>query len=354
MNSYFSLRYFLIILFFPVFLTAQNGTQWRVHDLNRPQPQVISPPVQYLPILPPSDAVVLFSGKESINNWQGMDGKPTKWISQDDYFECVKGSGYIQTKQCFGDVQLHIEWATPAPPKGESQGRGNSGVFLMRRYEVQVLDCYNNKTYPDGQAGAIYGQYPPQVNASRPAGEWQSYDIIFHRPRFNNLGQVVQKARMTVFHNGVLVQDNATLWGGTDWLKYREYSYHADKLPLALQDHGNPVRYRNIWLRELEKIREKPATAVQAKIKLEETVLQKYVGTYKKEKKGVHKIELRGGKLWLLAHGNRRFELLPQSKELFKARFTAIDVRFSFADDALPTALYYTFTGHTGKAVREK
>ena len=342
----------LISIFLTGTLIAQQPVHWRVHDLNRPQPQVINPPAQYLPVSPPSDAVVLFGGKESIKSWQGTDGKPTKWVCKDDYFECVKGSGYIQTKQGFGDVQLHVEWATPTPPNGKSQGRGNSGVFLMGRYEVQVLDSYQNKTYPDGQAGAVYWQYPPQVNAARPAGEWQSYDIIFHRPRFNNLGQLSQPARMTVFHNGVLIQDNVTLWGGTDWLKYREYSYHPDRLPLSLQDHGNPVRYRNIWVRNLEKIVEQPATVVKAKIELDPAALEKYAGTYKKENDGIHKIEFQDGKLWLLAHGSRRFELLPQSKELFSARFTAIDVKFLLDANGTATAMEYIFTGHTEKAVR--
>ena len=140
----------------PFFLAAQTGTLWKAHDMNRPLPEVITPPAQYLPILPPSDAVVLFDGN-GLSLWEDTNGNPTKWISTKDYFECVEGSGYIRTKQGFGDVQLHIEWAAPVPPEGSSQGRGNSGVFLMGMYEVQVLDSYENITYPDGQAGAVYG-----------------------------------------------------------------------------------------------------------------------------------------------------------------------------------------------------
>ncbi|KAA3616354.1 MAG: DUF1080 domain-containing protein [Calditrichaeota bacterium] len=352
----YSFRRFLIsqifLLLSPCILYAQMGAQWRVHDLNRPQPPIVTPPTQFLPITAPSDAVVLFSGQDDITKWVGMNGQPTKWVCKEDYFECVKGSGYIKTKQSFGDVQLHVEWMAPTPATGQSQGRGNSGVFLMGRYEVQVLDSYNNITYPDGQAAAVYGQYPPAVNAARPAGEWQAYDIVFHRPRFNNLGQLTKKARMTVFHNGVLVQDNVTLWGETDWKKYRVYKNHPDKLPLSLQDHGNPVRYRNIWIRELEEIPLNPASAITPKVTLSTEALQKYVGTYKKEEKGEHQIFIEDDTLWILAHGSRRFELIPQSNELFSARFTAIEVKFIFGENGIPAALDYTFTGYTHRATR--
>jgi hypothetical protein len=153
--------------------------------------------------------------------------------------------------RAFGDVQLHIEWATPSPARGSGQARGNSGVFLMGRYEVQVLDSYQNRTYPDGQAAAIYGQYPPLVNASRPPGEWQTYDIVFRRPRFDANGALVSPARMTVFHNGVLVQDDVELTGPSGHQSRPPYERHADRLPIRLQDHGDPVRFRYIWVREL-------------------------------------------------------------------------------------------------------
>jgi Domain of Unknown Function (DUF1080) len=147
---------------------------------------------------------------------------------------------------------LHVEFAEPAPPKGESQERGNSGVFLMGLYEIQVLDSYENKTYADGQASAVYGQYPPLVNASRPPGQWQSYDIVFHGPRFDKEGKLMRAARATVLHDGVLVQDNVELSGPTAHGQRPPYKAHPEKLPLALQDHGDPVRYRNIWIRELK------------------------------------------------------------------------------------------------------
>jgi hypothetical protein len=165
----------------------------------------------------------------------------------------VRGAGTIATAEAFGDVQLHVEWAAPSPPSGDGQNRGNSGVFLMGRYEVQVLDSYRNTTYPDGQAAALYGQYPPLVNASRPPGEWQTYDIVFRRPRFDANGKLLSKARVTVFHNGVLVQDAVELTGPTAHHARPAYSAHPDRLPILLQDHGDPVRYRNIWLRNLER-----------------------------------------------------------------------------------------------------
>ena len=166
-------------------------------------------------------------------------------------WSCPK-AGDIRTVKGFGDCQLHVEWMAPSPAKGTDQDRGNSGVFLMGLYEVQILDCFENKTYADGMTAAIYGQHPPLVNACRPPGEWQTYDIVFHRPRFDKDGQVVTPARMTVFHNGLLVHDNDILTGPTAHKARPPYKMHADKLPISLQDHGHPVRFRSIWLRELE------------------------------------------------------------------------------------------------------
>jgi hypothetical protein len=199
----------------------------------------------------PSDAAVLFDGRD-LSGWQVADGGPAKWKVENGYMEVVAKTGSIRTKTGFGDCQLHVEWAAPAVVSGEGQERGNSGVFLMDTYEVQVLDCYDNKTYADGMTAAVYGQFPPLVNACRKPGEWQTYDIIFHRPRFDASGKVTSPARMTVFHNGVLVQDNVELTGPTAHKARPPYKAHPDKLPLSLQDHGNPVRYRNIWIRELK------------------------------------------------------------------------------------------------------
>ena len=165
--------------------------------------------------------------------------------------QVVKGAGSIKTTRGFGDCQLHVEWASPAPAAGSGQDRGNSGVFLMGTYEVQVLDSYDSKTYADGSAAAIYGQYPPLVNASRKPGEWQTYDIVFTAPRFDADGAVVSPAFLTVFHNGVLVQDREQLTGPTAHKARPPHKAHADRLPILLQDHSHPVRFRNIWVREL-------------------------------------------------------------------------------------------------------
>jgi hypothetical protein len=233
---------------------AQSPDDWPVHDESRPQPPVVSPgtaSTQEQPGRPPSDALVLFDGTD-LSAWQSRDGGPAGWTVEDGYMEVVQGAGYLTTRDAFGDVQLHVEWRAPTPTTGEGQSRGNSGVFLMGRYEVQVLDSYESKTYPDGQAAAVYGQYPPLVNASRPPGQWQTYDITFRRPRFDADGAVVEPARVTVFHNGVLVQDHVALTGPTGHKARPPYEAHPDKLPLSLQDHGDPVRFRNIWVRSLE------------------------------------------------------------------------------------------------------
>lgn len=232
---------------------AQVDSRWKPNDPDRPVPPVITPgtaSTQDTPGRAPSDAVVLFDGKD-LSLWAGEDGQATKWKVAGGYAEVLPKSGYIHTRQAFGDCQLHVEFSEPVPAVGEGQDRGNSGVFLMGLYEVQVLDSYENKTYADGQASGVYGQFPPQVNASRPPGQWQSYDIIFHAPRFDKAGKLLRPARMTVLHNGVLVQDNVELSGPTAHHERPPYKPGPDKLPLALQDHGDPVRYRNIWIRNL-------------------------------------------------------------------------------------------------------
>jgi len=197
---------------------------------------------------PPSDALVLFDGT-SLDAWEDEHGGPARWRLEAGAM-VVNGTGSIRTRRSFGDCQLHIEWATPARVEGEGQGRGNSGVFLMGRYEVQILDSWHNPTYFNGQAGAVYGQSPPLVNASRPPGQWQSFDIFFRAPRRDAAGRVIQPATITVLHNGVLVQDHFLVRGST-YLDPPRYEPHPDKAPLVLQDHGNPVRFRNIWIREL-------------------------------------------------------------------------------------------------------
>lgn len=201
----------------------------------------------------PSDAIVLFDGSDVNKEWEDIKGNPSKWILSDGALVCVKGSGVIKTKRKFSNFQLHIEWKTPSDVVGESQGRGNSGVFLQELYEVQVLDSYNNRTYRHGQAGSLYKQHAPLVNASRKPGEWQSYDIIYTAPTFNSdTTTYFTPPRVTVLHNGVLIQNNVSLRGPTEYIGIPEYFVKPHgPASLVLQDHGNPVAFRNIWIREL-------------------------------------------------------------------------------------------------------
>ncbi|MBL8222001.1 MAG: DUF1080 domain-containing protein [Bryobacterales bacterium] len=226
------------------------GQPWKVHDIARPKPRVITPGAQYG--MPPSDAVVLFDGKD-LSKWMvetKAGPKPANWTVAGGYMEVKSGAGTLVSKEKFGDAQYHIEWASPAEITGDSQWRGNSGVLIMSRYEIQVLDSFNNPTYADGQAGSIYGQWPPLVNASRKPGEWQSYDIIFEAPRFEG-NKLVQPAFVTVLHNGVVTQHRKEIVGRMAHRVVGTYAPHAPEEPLALQDHDVPVRYRNIWVRRL-------------------------------------------------------------------------------------------------------
>ncbi|MCX8107780.1 MAG: DUF1080 domain-containing protein, partial [Verrucomicrobiae bacterium] len=225
---------------------------WAVHDGNRPQPPVVTPGTFSTPDRPgkpPSDAIVLFDGTD-LSKWETPKGEPAKWLVKDGYMEVVPGTGEIRTKARFGDCQLHIEWAAPAGAKGEGQGRGNSGVFLMGLLEIQVLDSYQNVTYADGHAGAYYGVNPPMALPLRPPGEFQVYDIVFRRPIYKE-GRAVDPGYITVFMNGVLVQDHTMIEGPGGHMGRSRPGPFPDKGPLSLQDHGDPVRFRNIWYREL-------------------------------------------------------------------------------------------------------
>jgi len=212
----------------------KNGINW-------PEPKIVNPGSVGGP---PSDAIVLFDGKD-LSRWSGGD----KWEIQDGY--AVAREAGITTKDGFSDCQLHVEWATPAEVTGEGQGRGNSGVYLMERYEVQILDSFENKTYFDGQAGSIYKQRPPLVNACRKPGEWQAYDIIFTAPQFDETGKLVKPAYITVLQNGLVVQNHFELLGATFYERPPQYEAHPPKAPIHIQFHGNPVRFRNIWVREV-------------------------------------------------------------------------------------------------------
>ena len=225
------------------------GQKWRVHDITRPAPPVITPGAT--PGSPPSDAIVLFDGKD-LSKWakQTKAKNGSGWTIEKGYVEVVGGSGDLVSKEKFGDMQLHVEWASPVEITGDSQWRGNSGILIMSRYEIQVLDSYDNKTYADGHAAAIYGQWPPLVNASRKPGEWQTYDIIFEAPRFDG-AKVSKRAYATVIHNGVAVQHHQEIVGQMAHRIVKPYEPHQLEEPLALQDHDTPVRYRNIWVRRM-------------------------------------------------------------------------------------------------------
>ncbi len=229
----------------------QPDGKWHVHDPNRPRPKVITPPAKFSHTAPaPSDAVVLFDGKD-FSKWQGERGAEVKWKLENDYMETTK-TGRIRTKDEFGDFQLHLEWATPEKVEGKGQGRGNNGVNIFGRYEVQILDSYENETYADGQAAAIYSQKPPLVNASKPPGEWQTYDIVFESPRWDAEGKLLKKAKMTVLHNGVVVHHGHELYGSTPYRGVGNYNRpHPPQGFIELYEHGNPVRFRNIWIRPL-------------------------------------------------------------------------------------------------------
>ncbi len=336
-------RRLLPLLVFPwitgLISTAPGATSpvfdWAQHDWSRPRPPIIqpaTPSTQERPGKPPSDAVVLFDGS-SLAPWVSMNGSTPKWVVKEGSLECVRGSGYIRTLQAFGDCQLHVEWAAPTPPEGTSQGRGNSGVFLMGLYEVQVLDSHGNITYADGQAAAAYGQHPPLVNAALPPGQWQTYDILFTRPRFNDQGEVTSPARVTVLHNGVLVQHNSELVGPTGWLRRQPYQAHPDKLPISLQDHGNPVRYRNVWVRELG------ADARRPEFVHSNAALDKLLGTYRVDE-GLSITITRPAALLVATIGDAargaRFDLHAESPTVFYTR--TFDGLFTFKTNAAGAA----------------
>jgi hypothetical protein len=322
---------------------AQPDPRWLDHDRTRPQPPVITPATpssQEQPGKAPSDAVVLFDGKD-LSQWVSLaDGSPTKWITRDGYMECVKGSGYVRTLQNFGDCQLHVEWATPTPAHGQGQGRGNSGVFFgLDRYEVQVLDSYESQTYADGGAAAVYGQYPPLANASLPPGQWQTYDIIYTAPRFDPEGKLLSPVRLTVFHNGVLVQNNVQLTGPTSWLERAPYRPHPEKQPISLQDHGNPVRFRNIWLRELGEPGKKEFTLPIAQ-------LDNLTGKY-------GSIEITRQESQLVAtFGGARFLLFAESPTKFFAKTTDVQIEFPSGQTSQAARLLWSVGEGANEATR--
>lgn len=333
---------------------AQTPSGWKQHDMNRPLPPIVTPGASQSPVPPPSDAIVLFDGS-SLDAWRTGEGGPAKWIIRDGAMESVPGGGYVYTVKEFGDIQLHVEWASPAKVEGKSQGRGNSGVFLQRFFEVQVLDSFDNVTYADGQAAAIYGQYPPLVNASRKPGEWQTYDIVFRAPKFREDNMLEEPARITVLHNGVLVQDNVSPWGGTSWMQFHPYGKRPDKQPLALQDHGNPVRYRNIWVRELPPVPLAPPDVPYdpTVVSLSQDQRDRLVGKYSQRNGGTWEILEKDGKLYLVVNGPH-MELIPHSPEEFGLRYTAGVVQVAYDERGKPTELRFSMGGSNMQASRFK
>lgn len=225
---------------------AQEITDPKATEVWEPEPKLVTPGNN---AAAPSDAIILFDGKD-LSHWLDKDGKEAKWTVKDGVMTVSKGTGDVKTKQPFGDIQLHIEWRTPAVVDGEGQGRGNSGIFLQERYELQVLDSYKNRTYSNGQAGSIYKQTMPLVNAAKGPGEWQTYDVVYIAPQFNSNGTAKTSGRITVFHNGVLIHHNTEIKGSTEYIGKPKVIAH-EKGSIKLQDHGNPTSYRNIWVREL-------------------------------------------------------------------------------------------------------
>ncbi len=334
---------------------AQAASPWTIHDPYRPVPAVIDPgtaSTQQLPGRPPSDAKVLFDGR-GLSEWQMEDGAPAKWKVVDGTMEVVPGSGYLWTKEAFGDCQLHIEWTAPTPNGETGQDRGNSGVFLMGLFEVQVLDSYQNTTYADGQAAALYGQYPPLVNAMRAPGQWQTYDIIFHRPRFDSAGRLTRTAHVTVLHNGVLVQDDVELTGPTGNHERPPYQEMPDKLPLALQDHGDLVRFRNIWVRELPEAQPALPPTYFIPVSVDAAILARYVGHYAgKDPDLVFDVTLDGTHLMIQQNGSTKAELLPQSEETFLVRTHIGEVIFPKREQGGEQQLVFRAYGSDSLATR--
>ena len=334
-------------------LRAQLTTGWKQHDWERPRPTVIDPgPVPQSPAAP-SDAIILFDGS-NLDQWRSGDKGPARWIVKEGAMEPTHNGGYVYSAQSFGDCQLHLEWASPIKITGSSQGRGNSGVFLQGLFEVQILDSFDNETYADGQAGAIYGQYPPLVNASRKPGEWQSYDIVFRRPHYSPSGELKQPARLTVLHNGVLIQDHVEPVGPTSWIQFHNYSPTPEKLPLTLQDHGNPVRFRNIWIRELPPVAVKPPATPYDPVVVELTKdqIDRIVGSYKRNGGGTWEISYKNGKLWFHTIA-KPLEMIPHSEREFGLKYTAGSINLEYDQENLPSIISFTMGGTTSRGTRE-
>ena len=341
----------------PVRPHAPAPPGWLQHDMDRPQPPRVEPAAAAaLPLAPPSDAVVLIGPDGSgLENWETEGGDPAPWRVADGALVVAPGTGAIRSKASFGDVQVHLEWMPADEPAKTNQNRSNSGLFLADgRYEVQVLDVWDNRTYADGRAAAIYGQFPPLADATRPPGQWQAYDVYFRLPRFDASGALVEAARMTVVHNGVLVQNNEALPGTTIWLESLPYTPH-DGGRIGLQDHGSPVRFRNLWVRRLPE-REAPPAGYAAFQPVELTAPERdrLVGRYAREEGGEFVIERLGDGLGLsMPWREGVLRLVPLSPTSLQLANTA--GRFDVTLDAAGAVagLAFTMGGETYRATPE-
>jgi len=352
-NRYFHLNYKILFALWACFgltLTnisfAQQPTGWKAHDLNRPAPTVVDPgKAAESESSVPADAIVLFDGKD-LSNWTGPNGSKPKWKVKDGVMECFRGAKFLYTKEKFSDIQLHIEWASPNEAKGKGQGRGNSGVFLPGGVEVQVLDSFENETYADGSAASIYGQYPPLVNASRGPGQWQTYDIIYNMAKFDEAGKVTKPGVVTVLHNGVVVQNATETLGPTSWVHHTEFKSSVKEGTIGLQDHGNPVRFRNIWVRKLD-VAVKAGDYPEERPFTEEEI-KKLVGQYK----GRMAVKAKDGKLWLTAL-RQDLEMVAYTDGTFSARESAGTISFEYNKEGKVESMSYNFdAGFRGKVKR--
>jgi hypothetical protein len=307
---------------------ANDHASWLTHDRTRPQPPVVKPGEQRAQVLAstaPSDATVLFDGDDAFA-WVADDGAPVPWEVRDGTLVTKPGSGSVRTLQSFGDCQLHVEWMVPRAAEGVRQATGNSGVMLGGgRYEIQLLNSYGTSSYADGLAAAVYGQHPPLVNASRAPGEWQSLDIVWTAPRFGPDGKLLSPARLTLLHNGVLVQNNKELMGPTTWISRLPYISHPERLPIVLQDHGSPLHFRNIWVRELVKHR-------YPEFRLPDALLESYAGTYGTGKWTSVRIGRLPEGLLSLTLGDAEVVLHAASPTHFYAMLADVQCRFDFSD----------------------
>jgi hypothetical protein len=323
-----------------------NPMQWKSHDMSRPRPKPVDPLLQSLPAPAPHNAIILFNGKD-LSQWVNEKKEAAAWKLENGYLEVVPGTGAIQTKTGFGDMYLHVEWASPNPAKDTGQDRGNSGIFLMGHYELQVLDSYHADTYADGQAGALYGQTPPRFNVCKAPGEWQAYDIFFRRPRFADDSSLITPASITVLHNGILIQDNENYFGPTSWLKFLPYTKHADQLPLMLQEHGGAVRFRNIWVLPLTENVNPPAAYSDKAVNLSEMKVENYTGVY--DRPGT------SAPITITAKDNILFgdffwrpgelEMVPLSSTEFILKDTDGKIKFELDDNGKATGLVFSLGG---------